>query len=86
MIHMPLKWHHVDKCNKNCKKVDVLTSILARLSSFAPTHDHNKQFILLWPTLAFFLCSLCCHIVERAIIYFVKEENTSQIVMKNINK
>jgi hypothetical protein len=19
MIHMPLKWHHIDKCNKNCK-------------------------------------------------------------------
>ncbi len=33
---MPLKWHHIDKCNKNCKKVDVLTSILACLSSFAP--------------------------------------------------
>jgi hypothetical protein len=33
MIHMPLKWDHIDKCNKNCRKVDVLTSILACLSS-----------------------------------------------------
>jgi hypothetical protein len=23
MIHIPLKWHHIDKCNKNCKKVDI---------------------------------------------------------------
>jgi len=36
MIHMPLKWHHINKCNKNCKKVDILTSILACLNSFAP--------------------------------------------------
>jgi hypothetical protein len=35
MIHMPLKWHHINKCNKNCKKIDVLTSILVHLSSFA---------------------------------------------------
>jgi hypothetical protein len=33
MIHMLLKWHHVDKCNKNWRKVDILTSILAHLSS-----------------------------------------------------
>jgi hypothetical protein len=25
MIHMPLKWHHIDTCNKNYKKVDFLT-------------------------------------------------------------
>ncbi len=45
MIHMPLKWHHINKCNKNCKKVDVLTSILACLSSFAPQHlfDISRQ-------------------------------------------
>ncbi len=36
MIHMPLKWHHIDKSNKNCRKVDVLTSILACLSSSTP--------------------------------------------------
>jgi hypothetical protein len=35
MIHMPLKWHHTDKCNKNCRKVSVLTSILTHLNSFA---------------------------------------------------
>jgi hypothetical protein len=35
MIHMLLKWHHIDECNKNCKKVNVLTSILAHLSSYA---------------------------------------------------
>jgi len=35
MIHMTLKWHHIDKCNKNCTKVDVLTPTLACLSSFA---------------------------------------------------
>jgi hypothetical protein len=35
MIHMLLKWHHIDKCNKNCRKVDVLKSILACLGSFA---------------------------------------------------
>jgi len=36
MIHMPLKWHHIDKCNKNYKKVDILTLILACLSSSPP--------------------------------------------------
>jgi hypothetical protein len=36
MIHMPLKWHHIDKYSNNCKKVDILTSILVRLSSYAP--------------------------------------------------
>jgi hypothetical protein len=36
MINMPLKWHHIDKCNKNCRKNDVLISILACLSSSAP--------------------------------------------------
>jgi hypothetical protein len=35
MIYMPLKWHHIDKCSKNCKKIDVLTSILAHLNSSA---------------------------------------------------
>jgi hypothetical protein len=34
MIHMPLKWHHIDKCNNNYKNVDVLTSILVCLNSF----------------------------------------------------
>jgi hypothetical protein len=43
MIHMPLKWHHIDKCNKNCRKVDVLTSILVCLGSFAPI---NEMFII----------------------------------------
>ncbi len=36
MIHMPLKWHHIDKCNKNYIKIDVLTSISTCLSSFTP--------------------------------------------------
>jgi len=36
MIHMPLKWHHKDKCNKKYRKVDVLTPILACLRSSAP--------------------------------------------------
>jgi hypothetical protein len=35
-FHMPLKWHHIDKCNNNCNFFDVLTSILTRLSSSAP--------------------------------------------------
>ncbi len=37
MIHMPLKWHHIDECNKNYQKFNVLTLILvhwAHLSSF----------------------------------------------------
>jgi hypothetical protein len=35
MIHMPLKWRRIDECNKNCKKIDVLTLIfLVRLNSF----------------------------------------------------
>jgi len=38
MIHMPLKWHHINKCNKNYRKVDILTSILACLSSSASMH------------------------------------------------
>jgi hypothetical protein len=25
MIHMPLKWHHIDTYDKNYKKVDILT-------------------------------------------------------------
>ncbi len=33
---MPLKWHHIDKCNKNCRKVDILRSILVCLSSSTP--------------------------------------------------
>jgi hypothetical protein len=41
MIHMPLKWHHIDKCNKNCRKVDALTPILVYLSSSTP---HSKQY------------------------------------------
>jgi hypothetical protein len=36
MIPMPLKWHHIDKCNKNCKFFDILALILAHLSSSAP--------------------------------------------------
>jgi hypothetical protein len=32
MIHMPLKWHHINKCNKKYRKIDILT----RLSSSAP--------------------------------------------------
>jgi hypothetical protein len=36
MIRMPLKWHHINKYNKNCRKVDILTSILACLNSSAP--------------------------------------------------
>ncbi len=35
MVHMPLKWHHIDTCNKNCKKIDILTSTLVHLSSSA---------------------------------------------------
>ncbi len=31
-----IKVHHIDKCNKNCRKVDIFTSILACLSSSAP--------------------------------------------------
>jgi len=23
MIQLPLKWHHIDKCKKNCRKVDI---------------------------------------------------------------
>jgi len=33
---MLLKWHHIDKCKKNCKIVNILTSILDRLSSSTP--------------------------------------------------
>jgi transposase len=36
IIHMPLKWHHINKCNNNCKKIDVLISILVHLNSFTP--------------------------------------------------
>ncbi len=39
MIHMPIKWHHIDKCNKNCKKIDILTSILVHLSSNVPIDE-----------------------------------------------
>jgi hypothetical protein len=46
MIHMPLKWHHIDKCNKNCKKIDVLTSILARLNSSTPKGENAHVIIL----------------------------------------
>ncbi len=42
MIHMPLRLHHIDKCNKNWRKVDVLTSILARLGSSPPKHQGFK--------------------------------------------
>jgi hypothetical protein len=45
MIHMPLKWHHIEKCNKNCKKVDFLELILARLNSSAPHVINSKEFI-----------------------------------------
>jgi hypothetical protein len=31
IIDMPLKWHHIEICNKNCKNVDMLTRMLARL-------------------------------------------------------
>jgi hypothetical protein len=44
MIHMSLKLHHIDKCNKNWRKVDVLTSILVRLSSSPPKHQGFKCF------------------------------------------
>jgi len=46
MIHVPLKWHHIDKCNKNCRQVNVLTSILARLSSSAPKISFYDFFCL----------------------------------------
>jgi ribosomal protein S9 len=36
MIQMFLKYHHIYKCTKNCRKVDALTSILAQLSSSTP--------------------------------------------------
>jgi len=29
MINIPLKWHHIGICNKNCRKVDMLIRILA---------------------------------------------------------
>jgi hypothetical protein len=45
MIHMPLKWHHIDKCNKNCRKVDILTSILAQLNSFTPSIKKNWEWL-----------------------------------------
>jgi len=31
-----IKVHLIDKCDKNCKKVDIFTSILACLNSSAP--------------------------------------------------
>jgi len=40
MIHMSLKWHHIDNHNKNSKKIDILTSILAHLNSSAPKLLH----------------------------------------------
>ncbi len=36
-IHMSLKWHHINKCNKNCKNISILISILARLNSSTPS-------------------------------------------------
>jgi len=57
MFHMLLKWHYIDKCNKNCKRVDVLTSILAHLSS-------SPQGILLLRLVNYFIASevhhTCC--------------------------
>jgi hypothetical protein len=56
MIHMVLKWHHIDKCNKNCIKVDVFTSILAHLNSFAPFSSNWFKFnILLQKTILFLI-------------------------------
>jgi hypothetical protein len=40
---MPLKWHHINKCNKNCRKVNVLTSILAHLSSSTALKSIHKS-------------------------------------------
>jgi hypothetical protein len=33
MIHMSLKWHHIDKRKKNSRKVHIFISILVHLSS-----------------------------------------------------
>jgi hypothetical protein len=39
MIQLPLKWHHIDKCNKNCRKVD----ILACFSSSTPSTKNFQE-------------------------------------------
>jgi hypothetical protein len=39
MIHMPLQWQHINKCNKNCRKVDILTSNLVHLNSSTPNYS-----------------------------------------------
>jgi hypothetical protein len=40
MIHMPLKWQHINKWNKNYKKNDILTSIW-----FVWAHSHPYDII-----------------------------------------
>jgi hypothetical protein len=44
MIHMPLKWHHIDKCNKNCWKINILESILAHLNPSTPKISFYEFF------------------------------------------
>ncbi len=39
-INIPLKWHHIGICNKNCQKIDVLTRILTRFHSFVSSFEH----------------------------------------------
>ncbi len=52
MLHMSLKWHHIDKSNKNCKKIDVFTSILASLNSSAPqTKNYMRKITSIYTIL-----------------------------------
>jgi hypothetical protein len=57
MIHMLLKWHHIDKCIKNYKKVDFWTSIFgsfeliytqAKVTPFNFIHP-KKDILLSFP-------------------------------------
>ncbi len=39
MIHMSLKWHCINKCNKNCKKIDFLHQFW-----FISAHSHPLSY------------------------------------------
>jgi hypothetical protein len=45
---MPLKWHHIMICNKNCRKIDALMRILAHLYSFAPKVKDMTLNLMQW--------------------------------------
>jgi len=37
MINMPLKWHHIGICSKNCKKIDVLMKVQVLANVYSST-------------------------------------------------